>query len=55
MIYRIAFGCSTIVRLQANDPDGDIIRCRWAELAECGQACSTLPKDAVKLNKVTIK
>ena len=52
--YRIAFGCSTRIRLPAEDPDGDRVRCRWAHSSECGQACSNMPPNAVKLNKVRI-
>ena len=52
IFYRIAFGCSTHIRLPADDPDGDIVRCRWSQPTECRQACANVPTDAVKLKKV---
>lgn len=47
----VAFGCTTTVRLPADDPDGDSVRCRWAEQAECKNACTNSPNNAIKLSK----
>ena len=52
IFYRVEFGCSTEVTIPAEDPDSDIVRCRWAEPNECGQACTNTPDNALKLSKV---
>ena len=52
LFYRIEFGCSTMVTIPAEDPDSDIVRCRWANPDECGQACTNTPDKALRLSKV---
>ncbi|XP_071943778.1 uncharacterized protein [Antedon mediterranea] len=30
-LYRVRQGCELLIDLKASDPDGDIVRCRWAD------------------------
>ena len=41
-----------MVTIPAEDPDSDIVRCRWPNPDECGQACTNTPENALKLSKV---
>lgn len=50
--FSVAFGCATHIQLPVADPDGDILRCRWADVTECRGACTNPPKNAVRLRKV---
>ena len=52
--YRAAYGCTAKVRIPVEDPDGDIVRCRWAKTSECGAGCTNTPLNAVRLSKVVI-
>ena len=42
-VIRLQEGCNHTIRLAVTDPDGDIIRCRWAEGSECGGICNQFP------------
>lgn len=42
-VIRLQEGCNHTIALAVNDPDGDIIRCRWAEGRECGGICNQFP------------
>ncbi len=42
-IVRLQQGCDHTIRIPAQDPDQDVVRCRWATGNECGQVCQTLP------------
>ena len=49
-------GCEYTVRLPAVDPDGDTIRCRWANssLGECSDVCMTFPGAQLDEERCTI-
>ena len=43
-IRRITHGCETVLTIPMTDPDGDILRCRWATgREECGDVCRAVP------------
>ncbi|XP_045177332.2 integrin beta-like protein C [Mercenaria mercenaria] len=42
-LYSIKSGCTTTIKLQVSDADGDNIRCRWANGIECDSACNAIP------------
>ncbi|KAH3854652.1 hypothetical protein DPMN_097198 [Dreissena polymorpha] len=39
----------------SHDPDGDRVRCRWAEPSECGGGCTNLPINSVRLDPLTLR
>ena len=43
-VIRLQEGCNHTLRLAVSDPDGDIVRCRWAVgSSECGGICDEFP------------
>ena len=42
-VLRLQENCDHIILLAVNDPDDDIIRCRWAVGAECAGICDKFP------------
>ena len=43
-VIRLQHGCSHTLPIPVNDPDGDIVRCRWAVGSnECGDICNRFP------------
>ena len=42
-VIRLQEGCNHTIALAVNDPDGDIIRCRWAVGMECSGICNQFP------------
>ena len=40
-VLRLQTGCRRAIPLAVSDPDGDIIRCRWAVGRECGGVCNS--------------
>ncbi|XP_078701706.1 uncharacterized protein LOC144927826 isoform X2 [Branchiostoma floridae x Branchiostoma belcheri] len=43
-IYRVQISCDTVIQIPWTDPDGDVVRCRYASVFnECGGACDPLP------------
>ena len=38
-IIRLVEGCNHTIPLAVNDPDGDTVRCRWAQGRECAGLC----------------
>ncbi|KAK3611459.1 hypothetical protein CHS0354_032740 [Potamilus streckersoni] len=42
-IIGIQYNCISIIKLPVDDPDGDLIRCRWAEPQECRTGCTNVP------------
>ncbi|XP_052272355.1 uncharacterized protein LOC127872897 [Dreissena polymorpha] len=48
--FGIAHNCTSVVEIPAEDPDGDRVRCRWAEPSECGGGCTNLPINSVRLD-----
>ena len=43
-VIRLQEGCNHTLRIIVSDPDGDIVRCRWAVgQTECGGVCNRFP------------
>ena len=42
-VIRLQEGCNHTIVLAVNDPDDDIVRCRWAKGRECAGICNQLP------------
>ena len=42
-VIRLQHGCNHTIALAVTDPDGDIIRCRWAVGRECADICDQFP------------
>ena len=41
-VIRLLEGCNHTLNLAVSDPDGDIVRCRWARGAECASICNNI-------------
>ena len=52
---RLQEGCNHTIALPLSDPDGDIIRCRWAEGIECASVCNMFPGAELHSNSCTIQ
>ena len=53
-IIRLQEGCNHTIALPVNDPDGDTVRCRWAEGIECASICNMFPGAELHSNSCTI-
>ena len=55
-VVNMFHGCSYTVKLPAVDPDGDKIRCRWANssLSECSDVCMAFPGAVLDEERCTI-
>ncbi|XP_035667071.1 integrin beta-like protein C isoform X2 [Branchiostoma floridae] len=54
-IYRVQISCDTVIRIPWEDPDGDIVKCRYASVfGECGEACDPLPFSVLDEDKCEI-
>jgi len=53
-IHRVQEGCYHTIPLAVSDPDGDVIRCRWAVGKECESVCSAIPGAVLNSNTCTI-
>jgi len=42
-ILHLQEGCNHTIPLAVNDPDGDVVRCRWAIGRECAGICNAFP------------
>ena len=42
-VIRLQEGCNHTFPVAVSDPDGDIVRCRWALGSECGGICNGFP------------
>ena len=42
-ILRLQSGCHYTIPITVSDPDGDIVRCRWAVGDECKSVCNAIP------------
>ncbi|KAL3874866.1 hypothetical protein ACJMK2_037823, partial [Sinanodonta woodiana] len=51
-IIGIPYNCSTTITLPVNDPDGDLVQCRWADADECGAGCSNVPPNTIILDQM---
>ena len=54
-IIRLQEGCNHTIVLPVNDPDGDTIRCQWAESIECISVCNAFPGAELHSNSCTIQ
>ncbi|KAL5008982.1 hypothetical protein ScPMuIL_014563 [Solemya velum] len=54
-VHDAQFGCPFTLDLLLGDPDGDIVRCRWAVGAECLGSCQTLPEAKLHQDNCTIQ
>jgi len=55
-VINMFHGCQYSVRLPAVDPDGDTIRCRWANssLGECSHVCMSFPGAVLDEDRCTV-
>ena len=42
-ILRLQSGCYHTIPMAVSDPDGDVVRCRWAVGKECESVCNAIP------------
>ncbi|XP_072021341.1 integrin beta-like protein A [Amphiura filiformis] len=55
-IVRLQHGCNHTLVIPTNDPDGDIVRCRWAEGSdECAGVCKTFPNSLLEETTCTLR
>ena len=52
-VLRLQQGCSHTIPLVVSDPDGDIIRCRWAAGRECADVCNETAFPGAQLDSDT--
>ena len=48
---RLQSGCYHTIPMAVSDPDGDVVRCRWAVGKECDSVCNAIP--GARLNSAT--
>ncbi|XP_071952867.1 integrin beta-like protein C [Antedon mediterranea] len=54
-IVRLQHGCSHTFTIPVNDPDGDMVRCRWAAgSSECDSVCNGFPNAALNEETCTL-
>ena len=53
-VLRLQQGCNHTIPLAVSDPDGDIIRCRWAVGRECAGICNGFPGAQLDSDTCTI-
>ena len=53
-VIRLQQGCNHTIPLAVSDPDGDIIRCRWAVGSECARICNRIPGAVLDPDSCTI-
>ena len=54
-VVRLQAGCTTTIALAVNDPDGDVVRCRWGSNSnECGGVCNEFPEAYLNSHSCTI-
>ncbi|KAL3874862.1 hypothetical protein ACJMK2_037819, partial [Sinanodonta woodiana] len=51
-VIGIQYNCISTIKLPVDDPDADLIRCRWAEPEECRMGCTNVPPNTVILDRV---
>nr|XP_034306335.1 integrin beta-like protein A isoform X3 [Crassostrea gigas] len=54
-IYVAQYGCYNEISIPVVDPDGDDVRCRWANGTECMSICEGLPYATIDYNNCTIR
>jgi len=53
-VIRLQQGCLNTIALAVSDPDGDIVRCRWAVGSECAGICNWFPGATIDSNTCVI-
>lgn len=54
-VIRLQSGCTTTIAIAVNDPDGDVVRCRWGRSSsECGGVCNEFPEASLNSQSCTI-
>ncbi|KAK7073310.1 hypothetical protein SK128_022152 [Halocaridina rubra] len=54
-VMRLQLGCNHTIAIPVSDPDGDIVRCRWAETRqECDGVCDAFPSAVLNEDSCTI-
>ncbi|XP_065938380.1 integrin beta-like protein A [Magallana gigas] len=54
-IYVAQYGCYNEISIPVVDPNGDDVRCRWANGTECMSICEGLPYATIDYNNCTIR
>ena len=53
-VIHVQAGCTHRIVLPVHDPDGDIVRCRWASGKECSGICDKIPGAVLDPNTCTV-
>ena len=53
-VIRVQAGCTHRIVLPVHDPDGDIVRCRWASGRECSGICNQISGATLEPDTCTI-
>ena len=53
-VVRLQEGCNHTIPLAVSDPDGDTVRCRWANGSECASVCNAFPGAVLNSTSCTI-
>ena len=53
-VLRLQENCDHIIPIAVNDPDNDIIRCRWTVGVECAGICNSFPGAQLDSNSCTL-
>jgi len=51
---RLQSGCPHTIPMAVSDPDGDVVRCRWAVGKECDSVCNAIPGAVLNSDTCTI-
>ena len=54
-VIRLREGCNHTLTLAVSDPDGDMVRCRWAMGSECAGICGGFPGSYLYYNTCVIE
>ncbi|CAC5357317.1 unnamed protein product [Mytilus coruscus] len=54
-LYTLQFSCYHELKLPMYDPDGDLVKCRWAVGRECDSVCHALPSASLDEDTCTLK
>ena len=53
-VIRVQAGCNRTIVLHVSDPDGDVVRCRWASGRECNGICNKISGATIDNTSCTI-
>eukprot|EP00117_Sycon_ciliatum_P020972 scpid50419/ scgid4353/ Mucin-4; Ascites sialoglycoprotein; Pancreatic adenocarcinoma mucin; Testis mucin; Tracheobronchial mucin; Mucin-4 alpha chain; Ascites sialoglycoprotein 1; Mucin-4 beta chain; Ascites sialoglycoprotein 2 len=60
-LVRLQYGCPHNISVHTEDPDGDLVRCRWAQFSaangvdECGDVCNAVPSASLLNNPCVLQ